>query len=89
MQKSTIILILFFALLGIGAYMLVGRFSVAISDENPAVRYEPEMASIRRLSSVALDTAVLNDPLFQSLLSPIIPDIPNPQPGRANPFVPF
>mgnify|MGYP001582343910 CR=1 FL=1 len=61
---------------------------------------ERELADLRRLKTIQLDTAVLKDPFLQSLQSPQMllsadplatsaPPSRNITPGRPDPFIPF
>lgn len=69
--------------------------NISFSSSNPDVqRIEQELADLRRLKDLQLDTGILKNPFLQSLELPRIP----PQSigtttvttsGRPNPFLPF
>lgn len=98
MTKRALYLVIILAILSlIGLYVWFGGRS---SGEKTTTKSETAVAAsgqrvekLRRLKGLELDTAVLSDPRFKALLSReelVTPTpVPDVQPGRANPFLPF
>lgn len=69
--------------------------NISFSSSNPDVqRIEQELADLRRLKDLQIDTSILKNPFLQSLEAPRIspPSFQNngtTTPGRPNPFLPF
>ncbi len=90
MSRQTIYLLIFIILVGIAGYIWAQNLgSGAVPPENRLLEFEASMARLRRLSTVTIDIAILDDPRFQGLASPVTPRLPALTPGRLNPFLSF
>lgn len=67
-------------------YLSIGTAEPIQSASN---EFEGELAEIRRLKDLKLDTEILNDDSFKSLEAPPSVDITGITSGRENPFIPF
>lgn len=68
-------------------YLSIGGAPAAT--ETVPDEFENELAEIRRLKDLKLDTGILQDDFFKSLEAPPVVDVTNVQTGRENPFLPF
>lgn len=80
------------AVLGVGGYFWYVRVppdSEASSTNAAIAEFQEKLGELRRLTSVDLDTSILQDPFFRSLKPETATDTVLITPGRSNPFVPF
>lgn len=92
MNRQLILIVLLIAVLGVGGYFWYVRVPVNPegSASNVAIaEFQQKLGEMRRLTSIDLDTSILQDPFFRSLKLETATDTVLTTPGRANPFVPF
>lgn len=98
-MKQTLILILVVLLLGGAGYAWYAYIQSAPTTDqtpstvNPQVALKQQIANLRRLKDLHLDTSLFQDPFFQQLKandgSVLAPAETTQQQGRPNPFLPF
>ena len=92
MDSRNIVLIILILAITIGGYVWYTRQTVDVQatlQSDTVLQFERALVDMRRLKEVTLDTSVLSDPFFRSLIIPTpVPD-PSVIPGRPNPFLPF
>lgn len=98
MSKRELYLAIILAVLALtGLYVWFGGESneenTITENETVVAASEQRIEKLRRLKGIQLDTAVLSDPRFKALKSrgelvtpTLVPDV---NPGRTNPFLPF
>ena len=92
MRRSTIMTIIFLAILGLIAYLWYGYWQKPGSSTETAASAEDfskTLAQVSRLKNLTLDTSFFKDRFFTELEEPR--QIPEPEvaPGRPNPFAAF
>ena len=97
-RQTLIIATIVVALIGAGTWFFYFRPSspaaedTTVSSSPDVQRIEQELANLRRLKDLHIDTSILKNPFLQSLEALSTPQTgttTHPTPGRANPFLPF
>ncbi|MBI3420929.1 MAG: hypothetical protein HY006_02595 [Candidatus Sungbacteria bacterium] len=104
MNQQTLIIIVVILLVAAGGYFyvtggqgdLAGVDGQAASISTPDIqRIEAQIAELRRLKTLELDTSILKNPFLLTLTLPATPPTtgttttPSGTPGRPNPFLPL
>lgn len=93
MTRSNIFLI-FFLILLLGTGYLWYQYSRTslVSPEKASEDFEARLAQLRRLKTLKIDVAILEDPFFKSFRSiseVVAPEKVEVKTGRSNPFLPL
>ena len=98
-RQALIIGVIVAVLIGTGIWFFYFRspapapeVTTVISSNSDVQRIEQELANLRRLKDLQIDTSILKNPFLQSLEALSTPQTgttTHPTPGRANPFLPF